>query len=149
MKILIIYKSYHRMNTEKIAQAIAEAMGGAVVKVEDARIEDLAGYDLIGFGSGIYAGKPHKSLFTFIEKMTPMYKKAFIFSTSGEPKEEYHQLLRERLTAKGYHIVGEFQCPGQSGFLGFTFANKGHPDEKDLQDAQAFAKSLLARKLIP
>jgi flavodoxin len=143
MKILIIYKSYHRMNTEKVAKAMAEAVGATVVKVEDARIEDLAGYDLIGFGSGIYAGRPHKSLFTLIEKMTSMNKKAFIFSTSGEPKEEYHRLIREKLTAKEYQIVGEFQCPGQSGFLGFIFTNKGHPDEKDLQDARAFAKSLV------
>jgi flavodoxin len=143
MNALIIYKSYHRMNTEKVANAMAEALGAKAVKVEDVRTEDLAGYDLIGFGSGIYAGRPHKSLFTLIEKTTPINKKAFIFSTSGEPKEEYHRLLREKLTAKGYQIVGEFQCPGQSGFLGFTFTNKGHPDEKDLQNAQAFAKGLL------
>ena len=143
MKILIIYKSYHRLNTEKVAKAMGEAVGATVVKVEDARIEDLAGYDLIGFGSGIYAGRPHKSLLTLIEKMTPTNKKAFLFSTSGEPKKEYHRLPREKLTAKGYQIVGEFQCPGQSGFLGFTFTNKGHPDEKDLQDARAFAKSLV------
>jgi flavodoxin len=144
MKILIIYKSYHRMNTEKVAKAMAEAVDATMVKAEDTRIDDLARYDLIGFGSGIYGGRPHKSLFTLIEKMTPMDKKAFIFSTSGGPKEEYHRLLRERLTAIGYHIVGEFQCPGQSGLFGFTLANKGHPDEKDLQNAQAFARSLLA-----
>ena len=143
MKILIIYKSYHRMNTEKVARAMAGAVNATVVSVKDARPEDLAGYDLIGFGSGIYAGKPHKSIFTFIEKMPPMNKKAFIFSTSGEPKDQYHQLLREKLTAKGYQIVGEFQCRGQSGFFGFVFTNKGHPDEKDLQDAQTFAKSLV------
>ncbi len=143
MKILIIYKSYHRGNTEKIAKAMAEAVGATVVKVEDTRIEDLAGYDLIGFGSGIYAGRPHKSLFTLLEKVTPMNQKAFIFSTSGEPKEEYHRLLREKLAGRGFQIVGEFQCHGQSGFLGFTFSNKGHPDEKDLQDARDFAKRLV------
>jgi flavodoxin len=143
MKILIIYTSRHRMNTEKVAKAMAEAVSATVVKVEDARIEDLGGYDLIGFGSGIYAGRPHKSLFTLIEKMPPMNKKAFLFSTSGEPKEEYHRLLRDTLTARGFQIMGEFQCRGQSGFLGFTFANKGHPDEKDLQDARAFVKSLV------
>jgi flavodoxin len=141
--ILIIYKSYHRMNTEKIARAMGEAVGATAVRVEDVRIEDLANYDLIGFGSGIYAGKPHKSLFTLVEKMTAMNKKAFIFSTSGEPKEEYHRLLREKLVAKGCQIVGEFQCPGQSGFLRFTFTNKGRPDEKDLQNAQTFVKGLL------
>ncbi|HZD44271.1 MAG TPA: flavodoxin family protein [Methanomicrobiales archaeon] len=143
MNILIIYHSHHRMNTEKVARAMGDAVGAQVVNVKDARNEDLAGYDLIGFGSGIYGGKPHKSLFAFIDKMSPMTKKAFIFSTSGEPKAEYHQVLRERLTEKGFQIVGEFQCPGESGFLGFTFGNKGHPDEKDLEDARAFVKGLL------
>jgi Flavodoxins len=143
MNLLIIYKSYHRMNTEKIARAMAEAVNATAVKVEDARIEDLAGYDLIGFGSGIYGGRPHRSLFAFIEKIPAMNKKAFIFSTSGEPKNEYHTALREKLVAKGFQIAGEFQCRGHSGFLGFTFVNKGHPDEKDLQDAQAFVKGLV------
>lgn len=144
MKILIIYKSYHRMNTEKVARAMAEAVGARMIEVEDTRIEDLSGYDLVGFGSGIYAGRPHKSLFSLVEKMAPLNRNAFVFSTSGSPKEEYHRLLRERLTAKGCQIVGEFQCPGESGLLGFTFANKGHPDEKDLRDARAFIKSLVS-----
>ncbi|MDH7594146.1 MAG: flavodoxin family protein [Methanomicrobiales archaeon] len=144
MKTAIIYKSYHRMNTEKVAKAMAEAVGATMVKVEDARIDDLSAYDLIGFGSGIYAGRPHRSLFTLVEKIDSMKKKAFIFSTSGKPKEEYHRLLREQLKAKGCQIVGEFQCQGQSGLLGFTFANRGHPDEKDLQDARAFIKGLVS-----
>lgn len=144
MKVLIIYKSYHRMNTEMVAKAMAEATNAKLIKVEDARIEDLATYDLVGFGSGIYAGKPHKALFKFIDKMPPMTIKTFIFSTSGGPKEQYHQLLRERLAAKGCQVVGEFQCTGKSGFLGFDFANKSHPGEMDLQNARTFAKSLLS-----
>ncbi len=144
MDILIIYKSYHRMNTEKVAKAMGETVGATVMRVEDARVEDLAGNDLIGFGSGIYGGKPHKSLFKFIEKMPSIDHKAFLFSTSGEPKEEYHRVIRERLTAKGYQVVGEFQCPGESGLFGFTFTNKGHPDENDLKRARDFAKGLLS-----
>ena len=42
------------MSTEKIAKAMAETMNAKLVKVEDAQAEDLADYDLIGFGSGIY-----------------------------------------------------------------------------------------------
>lgn len=142
MKILLVYKSYHRMNTEKVAKAMAEAAGAALLRVEDAKIGDLDDYDLIGFGSGIYAGKPHRSLLSLIDQLPSAKKKTFIFSTSGSPKEEYHRILREKLTAKGYQIVGEFQCPGQSGFLGFTFANRGRPDERDLQQARAFILGL-------
>jgi flavodoxin len=59
---LIVYKSYHRMNTEKVAKAMTEAMNAQLTKVEDARPEALAEYDLIGFGSGIYGLKHHKAL---------------------------------------------------------------------------------------
>ena len=48
MKTLIVYKSYHRMNTEKVAKAMAEAMDAQLAKVEDVRSEELAAYDLIG-----------------------------------------------------------------------------------------------------
>lgn len=35
MKTLIIYKSYHHMNTEKVAKAMAKAMNARLAKVED------------------------------------------------------------------------------------------------------------------
>jgi flavodoxin len=35
MKILIIYKSYHHLSTEKVAKAMAETMNTKLVKVEE------------------------------------------------------------------------------------------------------------------
>jgi flavodoxin len=131
------------MNTEKVAKAMAETMNATLQKVEEVTVEDLSKYDLIGFGSGIYVGKYHKDLFNLIEKIPRLEKEVFIFSTAGGPHEKYDQPLKEKLIEKGSRIVGEFRCPGQSGLLGFTFANKGHPDEKDLADARAFAKGLM------
>ena len=43
MNILIIFKSYHHLSTEKIAKAMAEIMNAKLVKVDDAQAEDLAG----------------------------------------------------------------------------------------------------------
>ena len=83
MKTLIIYKSVHHMSTEKVAKTMAEAMGAKLVKVEEAGPEDLAGYDLVGFGSGIYNLKVHKSLIEFVEKMPRMDKNVFVFTTTG------------------------------------------------------------------
>jgi flavodoxin len=143
MNVLIIYKSYHKMNTEKVAKAMAETMNATLKKVEEAKPEDLLKYDLIGFGSGIYVGKYHKDLFKLIEKIPRLEKDVFIFSTAGGPDEKYDQPLKEILIEKGCRIVGVFRCPGQSGLLGFTFANKGHPDEQDLERARAFVKGLL------
>jgi flavodoxin len=144
MNVLIIYKSYHRMNTEKVAKAMAETMNATLKQVEEVRPEDLAGYDLVGFGSGIYVGKYHKDLFKLIGQIPRLEKDVFIFSTAGGPQEKYDQPIKELLIRKGCRIVGEFRCPGQSGFLGFTFSNKGNPNEQDLENARAFAKGLMS-----
>lgn len=149
MNTLIVYKSYHRMNTEKVAKAMAEAMNAQLTKVEDARPEALAEYDLIGFGSGIYGLKHHKALINLIEAMPAMDKNVFVFSTCGNLREVNHKLIKEKLTERGCHIVGEFagalrlnrDWKGALAFIGGK--NKGHPDEKDLENARAFAKGLL------
>lgn len=153
MKTLIIYKSTGRKNTEKVAQAMAGAINAKLVKVGEVTPEELAGYDLIGFGSGIYFFKHHKELIGFVEKMPAMKRNVFIFSTMGTYREENHKPLREKLVAKGCEIVGEFSCPGASGplasHMNLEFAgliggkNKGHPDEEDLNKARAFVKSLM------
>jgi flavodoxin len=145
MNVLIIYKSYHRMNTEKVAKAMAETMNATLQKVEEANPEDLSKYDLIGFGSGIYAGKYHKDMVSLVEKMSRLEKNVFLFSTAGKPQEKYELAIKALLIGKGCRIVGEFRCPGVvGGPLGISLSNKGHPDEKDLADARAFANGLLS-----
>jgi len=94
LKTLIIYKSYHHMNTEKVAKAMADAMDAKLAKVEDVRPEELADYDLIGFGSGIYWYKHHKKLFELIERIPSMDKKVFVFSTCGSFRERHHTLIK-------------------------------------------------------
>lgn len=154
MKTILIYKSYHRMNTERIARAMAEAIGARSVKVEEISPEELEDYDLIGFGSGIYGGNYHKDLLNFIDKMPPMNKNTFIFSTSGELSDKYHNLIKVRLAGKGFKVIGEFACFGDVSPLKFNLnlkgplgwlggKNKGHPDEMDLENARDFARSLI------
>lgn len=53
MKALIVYMSYHRMNTQKIGTVMSEALGARLVKVSDVKPDEFADYELIGFGSGI------------------------------------------------------------------------------------------------
>ena len=145
MKILIVYRSYHRMNTEKVARAMAEATGATLMKPDEVRPEDLAGYDLIGFGSGIYGGKHHMDLLNLVEEMPAVEgRKVFVFSTSASAIEEHHRLLRSALAGKGCRIVGEFQCRGEYRLLRFITLNRGHPDEKDLTNARTFARGLVS-----
>lgn len=143
MNVLIVYKSYHKMNTEKVARAMAQVLDATVKKVGEVGPEDLSRYDLVGIASGIYGGRYHKDLLSLVEKIPRLEKDVFLFHTAGRPDEKYDQPTKELLSSKGARVVGEFRCPGQTGFLGFTFTNRGHPDEQDLERAREFAKGLV------
>ncbi|MDD1692346.1 MAG: flavodoxin family protein [Methanoregula sp.] len=145
MKTLIVYTSVHHQNTENVAKVMAEALEADLVPTMEAQPGMLAAYDLVGFGSGIYFGKHHKTLLRFVETLPPVtQKRAFVFSTSGDGKI-HHAALKEKLANRGFAIVDEFCCRGWDtvGPLKLIGGiNKGRPDENDLAGAQAFAQGL-------
>ena len=69
MKALTVYISVHHGNTEKVARNMANILDADLVQVKEADATVLEGYDLIGFGSGIYFGKHHKSFLDFVDKL--------------------------------------------------------------------------------
>ena len=145
MKTLIIYKSIHHMNTEKVAKVMAEVLGARLAQPEEVDPASLADYDLIGFGSGIYAGKHDKALLNLVSTLLPQNKAAFVFSTSGTGGNQ-HKVLLEALRQKGFTIKGEFACAGFDTFGPLKLIcgiKKGRPNAKDLDNARAFAKSLM------
>jgi flavodoxin len=158
-KTLLVVYSYHHMNTEKVAQVFARVLDAQIKTPQQVDPEELRGYDLVGFGSGIYGERNHDSLLNLADRM-PMVTggKAFVFSTNGAPASLFdegmsrdqmvknHRQLKEKLQAKGYAVVGEFTCPGYNtnSFLRyFGGLNKGRPNAEDLQKAEAFARSLI------
>jgi flavodoxin len=150
MKSLLVLFSYHHKNTEKIANVFAKVLDAQTKTPQQINPEELQEYNLIGFGSGIYGEKLHKSLLDLADKLPQVTnKKAFIFSTSaltGKSKAtEDHSTLREKLQSKGYIIVDEFQCKGfnTNSFIKlFGGMNKGRPNAEDLKNAEEFAKNL-------
>ncbi|MEA2098104.1 MAG: flavodoxin family protein [Patescibacteria group bacterium] len=147
MKTLIIYASIHNGNTEKIAIAISKTLDAKLIKPNEIEINKLSEYDLIGFGSGIYFGRHHKSLLDFVSKLQSQNnKKAFIFSTRGIfPMSVCHKILKRQLLRKGFNIIGEFSCKGFDDYGPFKLIggiNKNKPDEKDLDNAKKFAIEL-------
>jgi flavodoxin len=145
MKTLIVYTSVHHQNTEKVAKVMAEELEADLVPTTEAQPGMPASYDLVGFGSGIYFGKHHKTLLRFVESLSPVtQKRAFVFSTSGDGKM-HHAALKEKLASRGFSVVDEFCCRGWDtvGPLKlFGGINKGRPDENDLAGARAFARGL-------
>jgi flavodoxin len=146
MKTLILYTSVHHQNTEKVAKVMAEELGADLVSIGQVQPETLTAYDLIGFGSGIYYMKFHKTLLEFVGVLPIVTeKRAFIFSTSGDGGIQSHAALKEQLVNRGFSIVGDFSCNGWDTWgplklVGRT--NKGRPNEEDLQEARVFARGL-------
>ena len=150
MKSVLIVISIHHNNTLKIANAIAKVLDAQIKKPQEINPKELQNYSLVGFGSGIYGEKHHKSLLDFIDKLPQIInKKAFIFSTSGITSKakaaKDHYPIREKLESKGYLILDEFQCKGfnTNSFLKyFGGMNKGRPNAEDLKQAEEFAEKL-------
>ncbi len=158
-RALVIVASYHHLNTERLACAIAGILGAEVRGPGEVAPDELGGFGIVGFGSGIYDAKHHESLLRLAATLPPAQgRKAFIFSTNGMPiavagkalvagnSANSHGELRGRLVTAGYEIVGEFGCAGfnTNSFLKlFGGINKGRPNDEDLEDAKEFARRLL------
>jgi flavodoxin len=157
LRSLVVVFSYHHNNTEKIANACANVLGAKVKTPRQVRPEEIAEYDLVGFGSGIYSATFDPSVLDLADRLPHAAgKKAFLFSTYGAPAafaggdfvKNNHSQIREKLQAKGYTVIGEFGCAGwnTNSFLQFFGGlNKGRPDADDLRNAEAFARDMMEK----
>jgi flavodoxin len=154
VKSLVVVFSYHHGNTEKIAHACAKVLGAEVKTPQQLKPGEVAEYDLVGFGSGIYSATFDPSVLELADRLPHgAGKKAFLFSTYGAPAfvadrkfvEKNHSQIRKKLQAKGYTVIGEFGCAGwnTNSFLKyFGGLNKGKPDAEDIRNAEVFATDM-------
>jgi flavodoxin len=145
MKTLIVYHSEHHMNTEKVAREMSGVLDATLVTPKIASGETISDFDLIGFGSGIYHGRFHESLYDFARRMqAPVGTRVFLFSTTGSKSyaNRAHREFRSMLEEKGLNVVGEYSCLGFDTALSSEGINKGHPNEEDLKEARFFASGL-------
>ena len=153
MKTLIIYKSIHLGSTKKIADALGKIMDADVIEASKFDINTFNDYELVGFGSGIYDDKFHKSIFDLIEKLPNLENKnVFLFSTAGVIYDKSHREIRNKLTSHKSIIVDEFYCKGfnKNSFLKYIGGmNKGRPNPNDLKNAEQFASGVILKQGIP
>ena len=146
-KAAIIYASVHHGNTEKVVTAMAHDMPVTLFKAEHAQNIDFSEYDCVGFASGIYAGRFHKSIYAFLKnhrQELPPY--AFAVCTSGVGKGRYAKKFAGHLQANGFTVLGAFECRGFDTFGPFKLfggLGKGHPDDTELADGVAFIKKIM------
>lgn len=144
MRTVIVYASVHHGNTKKLVEKIAEKCGVDLIDAVQQSKADLSVYDKIGFASGIYFSKFHQRILQFIAENLPEDKKVFLICTYGGSAN--YKSPEAILKEKRADIIGKFGCKGYDTFGPFKMLGgiaKGHPDEKDIQDAVNFISGLL------
>jgi flavodoxin len=153
MKTLILYSSDYRNNTERIAQLFAEKTDCDLVKIKDAKNVNMDGYDLIGFGSGVYRESLSPKLSRLVDHLDVQGKKVFVYSTSGAGLKYYNNPLVKQLESKGAINKGSFACKGSFAAKEFTEnrifdligkLSQGHPNKKDFKKAERFITKITA-----
>ena len=143
MRKAIIYASVHHGNTENLVKSIAEECQVDLINAVKQSDADLSSYDMIGFASGIYFSKFHQSILKFAEKNLPDDKKVFLICTYGGSAN--YKSIEQILDKKHASVDGKFGCKGYDTFGPFKLVGgiaKGHPDDKDIQNAVEFVKNL-------
>jgi flavodoxin len=155
MKTLIVCDSRAYGNTRRVAEAMAGALGAEVVTPQEARRIELADYDLVGFGSGIYARNLYSDLRQLVETLPRVEaKRAFVFLTSASSEPRMRKpvaKLTAALSDRGYEVAGHFWCrgfwnPWWLRLIGGV--NRGHPNQADLAAAGAFARGLAPPEMV-
>ncbi len=144
MKAIIIYASTHHGNTRKVVDAIAKEYDVETIDATIVKEKDLSSYDLIGFASGIYAGRYHQAVQNFARNNLPANKKIFFLSTSAMNKD-FSASMKDAWKGKDAQILGQFSCFGYNTFGPFKLiggTSKGHPDEEDIKNALTFYRNL-------
>lgn len=149
VKAIIVCVSVSHGNTRRIADTIGGVLNARVVEPDEIDPAELAGYDLVGFGSGIFHMNFHARLRDLIGALPPQpAAPAFVFATSGFPEPPFRRYFRSLTTLlgqRGFETVDTFHCRGFDTWLPLTVVGgirKGHPDEADLRAAHTFAEGL-------
>ena len=145
MKTAVVYYSKHHGNTKKVLEAIAAQHELTLIDAVETPDADLSAYDCIGFASGIYYSKFHKSVLRAAQEKLPQGKKVFFVYTYGAEKKGYTDSIRKAVEGKDANILGAFGCFGFNTFGPFKLIGgiaKGRPNSDDLANAVKFYESI-------
>ncbi|MFI5977308.1 flavodoxin family protein [Streptomyces sp. NPDC051452] len=148
MKAVIVCASVSHGNTRRVADSMARILGAKVVSPEEADLAELAGADLVGFGSGVFYSRLHPRLTNFVKALPSGGGQAFVFATSGLPEIPLAPFTRpvvQSLEGKGFEVKGSFSCRAFDTWTPFKLVggiNKERPNAWDLAAARVFAERL-------
>jgi hypothetical protein len=131
---------------------MADELGATVAEPEQVDARDIASYDLVGFGSGIFAMAFHHRLIRFVRSIPREHgTNAFLFATHGAPNVTtwlYMPAMTRLLRSRGCDVRGRFSCQGLDTSLPIpNGTNRGRPNADDLAAARTFVAGV-ARELV-
>lgn len=145
MKTAIIYSSKHYFNTKKLVDAIAAVDTVTLIDANVVEKMELSSFDRIGFASGIYFLKYHKTIRKFAKRNLPKEKDVFFLHTAGKPREKQVKAIKKITDAKKCRCLGIYSCKGSELYGPFRFLErilKTHPNKEEQAQAVAFYQSL-------
>lgn len=146
MNTAIVYYSKHHGNTKKLLDAIAEADESVVlIDVTKQKDADMSTYDRIGLASGMYFSTYAKQVVSFAEAHLPENKDVFYIYTHGAPVGGFLKDIRRVVKQKNCRELGKYHCYGFDTVGWFKIIggiSKGHPTEKEIEEAVKFYQSL-------
>ena len=147
MRSVIVFASTHHGNTKKVVETISEQCGAELIDATVFDSADLSVYDIVGIASGIAYGRYYPKLLSFIENNLPDGKPVFFLHTAGSPKEEQNASARVITDRQGCGCLGTYCCKGFDTFGPFKLIGglgKGHPDQKEINEAVRFFENICA-----
>ncbi len=136
-------------------------------EVDPATIDDN---QMILLGSGVYGGSVGASIKSLVKKATTLPKKVVLFTTHANFSpvmwKDAFKLVRKGIEKAGSTVVAEWDCQGENRTVSEAFRQseyakitpekrkaaeaydeqiRGHPNAEDLENARAFARSLVKR----
>ncbi|MFD7663822.1 flavodoxin domain-containing protein [Streptomyces sp. NPDC059788] len=157
-RVLVAYGSTNQ-GTAGIAEEIAATLGKEGLTAEArpaAEIGDLAAYDAVVLGGGLYAGRWHRDARRLVRRLrAPLRDRPVWFFSSGPldasatekdiPPARGVRRAMSRVTARGHVTFGGRLAPYPKGRLARSMAKRGMAhDWRDFDQVQAWARAVAA-----
>jgi len=144
-------------NTRQVAETIQETLAAqagscALVRLEDADPLLVERYDMIGLGAPAFYFREPYNVQKFLEELpdhSASPRPFFFFMTHGGTPGVIASRICALAARQGFVTLDFYQCLGYDTYPPFAArvppSGAGHPDQKDLENAKAFAESVLVK----
>jgi len=141
MNALVVYDSTHG-NTEKIAQAIGNAIGGQVLQTDDVDPAALKEFDLLIVGSPTHGGFPTEGIHSLLKAPLAL-EGIHVAAFDTRTKRSIFGYAAPKIARSLERNGGNLLAPPE-GF--FVLGVRGPLRDEELERAAGWAKGLAERK---